>query len=208
MLRRIGHFGSWGLYEQQPTQRCISIDGKRWFLHWPYVIFAPSSEGGLNVYASNKPLKHHHDFVGILPLPNSYQGGSICLGKVPSFDHKTLISRFWTAEFVEAELAQRLWYSDLAQEWRYSKNPLTLHWPFQRRIGDIFPFLPEFLNSDYTDDRIRDRAYYLWQLAGQPLGQDEHFWQVAEQQIIEEVYQKHVAFPQPKIREYPLCSAS
>lgn len=42
--------------------------------------------------------------------------------------------------------------------------------------------------SDDTQrhDRIRDLAYSLWQQAGEPEGQEEHFWHLAEKRIMEE----------------------
>ncbi len=36
------------------------------------------------------------------------------------------------------------------------------------------------------EDRIRDRAYALWEAAGQPEGDDQHFWHEAERQLAEE----------------------
>ena len=39
----------------------------------------------------------------------------------------------------------------------------------------------------YADnfDAIRDRAYALWEAAGRPDGQDEHFWHEAERELRE-----------------------
>ena len=34
-------------------------------------------------------------------------------------------------------------------------------------------------------DAIRDRAYALWEAAGSPDGQDEHFWHQAERDLRE-----------------------
>lgn len=36
------------------------------------------------------------------------------------------------------------------------------------------------------DDKIRDRAYALWEAAGSPEGEDQHFWHQAERELAEE----------------------
>lgn len=33
------------------------------------------------------------------------------------------------------------------------------------------------------EDRIRERAYYLWEASGRPAGRDEEFWQRASDVI-------------------------
>ena len=35
-------------------------------------------------------------------------------------------------------------------------------------------------------ERIRDRAYQLWDLAGQPEGREQEFWYDAERELAEE----------------------
>lgn len=35
------------------------------------------------------------------------------------------------------------------------------------------------------EDRIRDRAYALWEAAGRPEGQDKEFWRLAEKELAE-----------------------
>lgn len=37
-----------------------------------------------------------------------------------------------------------------------------------------------------NEDRVRDRAYALWELAGSPEGQDWDFWHQAERELAEE----------------------
>jgi hypothetical protein len=41
------------------------------------------------------------------------------------------------------------------------------------------------MNGDMTERerRIRERAYQLWQLAGQPEGQGDEFWHHAEAEV-------------------------
>ena len=39
---------------------------------------------------------------------------------------------------------------------------------------------------DRDDDRVRDRAYALWENAGSPEGQDWDFWHQAERELAEE----------------------
>lgn len=34
-----------------------------------------------------------------------------------------------------------------------------------------------------ADDKIRDRAYQLWDQAGQPEGREEEFWYLAEREL-------------------------
>ncbi len=34
-----------------------------------------------------------------------------------------------------------------------------------------------------ADDKIRDRAYQLWDQAGQPEGREEEFWFLAEREL-------------------------
>ncbi len=36
------------------------------------------------------------------------------------------------------------------------------------------------------DDKIRDRAYQLWDKAGQPEGREQEFWFEAERELAEE----------------------
>jgi hypothetical protein len=36
------------------------------------------------------------------------------------------------------------------------------------------------------DDKIRDRAYALWEAAGSPEGDDQRFWHQAERELAEE----------------------
>lgn len=36
------------------------------------------------------------------------------------------------------------------------------------------------------EDRVRDRAYALWQAAGSPEGDDQRFWHQAERELAEE----------------------
>jgi len=36
------------------------------------------------------------------------------------------------------------------------------------------------------DDKIRDRAYQLWEKAGQPEGREQDFWYQAERELAEE----------------------
>jgi Protein of unknown function (DUF2934) len=40
------------------------------------------------------------------------------------------------------------------------------------------------LRSDRSKEEITRRAYELWDAAGRPTGQDEHFWYLAEQELI------------------------
>lgn len=37
-----------------------------------------------------------------------------------------------------------------------------------------------------NDDKIRDRAYQLWDRAGQPEGREQEFWFDAERELAEE----------------------
>ncbi|MGY3341995.1 hypothetical protein ACVWZ4_004373 [Bradyrhizobium sp. USDA 4472] len=37
-----------------------------------------------------------------------------------------------------------------------------------------------------TEEDIRTRAYILWEKAGQPAGQMDNFWYMAEKELIEE----------------------
>jgi hypothetical protein len=37
----------------------------------------------------------------------------------------------------------------------------------------------------YQDEEIRDRAYVLWQEAGEPDGRDQEFWHQAERELAE-----------------------
>ena len=52
------------------------------------------------------------------------------------------------------------------------------------RIG-INPTAEDSMNPD-QDDRIRDRAYALWEAAGSPEGDDQRFWHQAERELAEE----------------------
>jgi hypothetical protein len=42
-----------------------------------------------------------------------------------------------------------------------------------------------FVMGSPTEERIRIRAYELWELAGQPRGRDDEFWYQAEKEIRE-----------------------
>ena len=37
--------------------------------------------------------------------------------------------------------------------------------------------------GDSLEQRIRERAHHLWESAGSPDGQEEHFWLLAEKEI-------------------------
>lgn len=41
------------------------------------------------------------------------------------------------------------------------------------------------MSSSNIEDRIRDRAYALWDQAGRPDGNDKEFWHLAEKQLSE-----------------------
>jgi hypothetical protein len=51
------------------------------------------------------------------------------------------------------------------------------------------------MNGDMSDRerRIRERAYQLWQLAGQPAGRDDEFWHHAEAEVGAEDQARQVA---------------
>lgn len=42
------------------------------------------------------------------------------------------------------------------------------------------------MNELTNEDRIRDRAYSLWDRAGRPEGHDKEFWRQAERQLGDE----------------------
>jgi hypothetical protein len=50
-------------------------------------------------------------------------------------------------------------------------------------------------HSKPQEDPVRERAYQLWQEAGSPEGQADHFWHLAEQDAgsDEELYDKTLA---------------
>ncbi len=41
--------------------------------------------------------------------------------------------------------------------------------------------------AHHEEDKIRDRAYQLWDMAGQPEGQEQEFWYQAERELAEEI---------------------
>jgi hypothetical protein len=41
-------------------------------------------------------------------------------------------------------------------------------------------------NKQAADDRIRERAYTLWQDAGSPQGRSDEFWRIARHEILAE----------------------
>ena len=40
--------------------------------------------------------------------------------------------------------------------------------------------------AHFEEDKIRDRAYQLWDLAGQPADREQEFWYQAERELAEE----------------------
>ena len=49
---------------------------------------------------------------------------------------------------------------------------------------------------DKTDeDAVRSKAHELWEQAGKPDGQDEHFWHEAERQLRDERVQHELKTP-------------
>lgn len=184
---------------QSPGPRTIQVDGKRHFLHFPYLTFVASqllTRNALNrdyiffAFASQKPPRYATDEISRIPLPNTYGNGRICLGSaIPTFNHiasfhKWAINRFFNSEFAENELQEKTWYGDEADRWRKAKDykkvnfsptkPLAL-WLKGHNI--------ELIVHDFYHEMIEKKAYYLWLDAGQPHGQHDHFWQRAEQEI-------------------------
>jgi hypothetical protein len=51
-------------------------------------------------------------------------------------------------------------------------------------------------NHEDRNQRIQRRAYELWEAAGRPEGQDDHFWHTAEREIDAEDRER----PQPQTR--------
>ncbi len=39
---------------------------------------------------------------------------------------------------------------------------------------------------EVTEDRIRERAYALWEADGSPEGRDKQYWELAERELAEE----------------------
>jgi hypothetical protein len=42
------------------------------------------------------------------------------------------------------------------------------------------------INTSFDTDKVRDRAYQLWDRAGQPEGREQEFWFDAERELAEE----------------------
>lgn len=40
--------------------------------------------------------------------------------------------------------------------------------------------------AHFDEDKIRDRAYQLWDLSGKPEGREQEFWYQAERELAEE----------------------
>lgn len=55
------------------------------------------------------------------------------------------------------------------------------------------------MSDDTRHDRIRDRAYALWQQAGEPEDQEEYFWHLAERMIDDEDSRRTIP-RQPKFK--------
>jgi hypothetical protein len=51
-------------------------------------------------------------------------------------------------------------------------------------------------NDEDRNQRIQRRAYELWEAAGRPEGQDDHFWYMAERETDAEDRER----PQPQAR--------
>jgi len=48
-----------------------------------------------------------------------------------------------------------------------------------------------------TDERVRQRAYYLWEKDGRPHGRNDHYWALALQQIRDEDREQEVTSESP-----------
>lgn len=174
--------------EQPPTTRSITANGKRHFLKWPYVVFVRNNFR-FYVYASDKPLKGGNDHVSLLPLPNLYNDGSICMANLSwGCGLKACIDSFWNSEFKESELDKEYWYCKEAVKWKAGgtldtwrpKGPLN-------EINELHDFPDTF--PGYNDDVIRDRATTIWAAQRRPLG-SEAIWLGAEAEILRDLYKK------------------
>ena len=48
-----------------------------------------------------------------------------------------------------------------------------------------------------NDERVRLRAYHLWEQDGRPHGRNDEYWQIALRQIQEEERQDEAVMPDP-----------
>jgi hypothetical protein len=51
--------------------------------------------------------------------------------------------------------------------------------------------------AETMEDRIRERAYYIWESSGRPIGRDEEFWRRACEMMAEE---RKPPSPAPRVR--------
>ena len=64
-----------------------------------------------------------------------------------------------------------------------------------------------------SDERVRRRAYELWEEAGQPEGRDNEFWQIAEAEIttkdngVDSASESHPATNEKSLEEKARASA-
>lgn len=118
------------VYEQSPTNRTIIVDGERYFLKFPYIIYLVKiidDRKKLFVFARNKPLKNIDDKLCYLPLPNIYNSGEVCLDDRFTTPEEA-INLFWNSEFNSSEMTGE-WETYIAKIWKTNNfNPLKIKW--------------------------------------------------------------------------------
>lgn len=139
-MRKIYEKDKFFVYEQPPTKRTVVVDGKRYFLSFPYVIFCINTADILFVYASYNSIKNRDDFFYYLPLPNVSIGGYVCFGKEKPkiLDLKKIIDYFWNSSF-DSNAFLTPWNSN---SWKEGEE-LFLTYP--QKFEELFPNIKDYL---------------------------------------------------------------
>lgn len=183
--------------QQSPGPRTISVDERRYFLHFPYTIFAAVKREAdylLLVFGSKDPLRYAHQMVAIMPLPNTYRNGMVCLTQSDGHKFRNIkeynawaLHRFFMADFQMGEVREDCrWRGEEGKRWRQAKDYKELYYPqsyqapFSYFMGTVDV---ELITPDFYHEEIERRAYFMWLDAGQPPDQNQHFWNKAEQEI-------------------------
>lgn len=201
------------LVEQTPSTRTVVVNKIKYVLPFPYMVFALSTQRhdkhntGCYFYAlgSTKPVKSQYDQVFLLPLPNTYNTGIICLNhEIPlgeftnaqecEWNLRKYINLFWNSPYETGGVRQGDNRWDAAQRhWKHPTfNPHNLqHWTHFGGVQYTEPHalcnyfakstLQEPLDPRFTDETIGDLAAKVKAL--QYWRSDEECWIIAEQGI-------------------------